>query len=149
MEISIEQYDRIQQYLDGELSAQQQASFLQDLEKDEDLMDAWQTERYIRQTAASLNQAGEIARLSKGPFNVFTEKMSEEDENIRRIIEDAGRQWKERTGYVPVPPAEPVQPAAKIISFRRTMLAAAACIVLILGSLAIWRSVNQQSLQPS
>ena len=57
MDITLGQYDDIQQYLDGKMEPEQAASFLQELRANEDLTEAFEFEKAIRENAQGIRQA--------------------------------------------------------------------------------------------
>ena len=176
MEITAEQYNEIQQYIDGGMTASQQHDFLRRLDEDKELRESYEFEKYIRKNAPAIREAGEImewsgripAAADDGPVPIgeLIEKTGREWSAENNIGDAATREGKfgtdggtltgdTRLGGNGNPRAAGEVSAAgngvhgtaggKTISLRRWLYAAAACLVIVTGSVVYFLSIRQDN----
>ena len=133
MQITLEQYNQVQQYLDGEMTDEQRKEFLLELSSNRELSESYEFEKYIRQNARSIRQAGEIIEYSREEHELSGDPVR--TAAIRNIIETAGQQWKDGVEEIP----------AMVIPIRRRRrlsVAVAASLIFIAGSITVVLSLR-------
>ena len=99
MQITLEQYNQVQQYLDGEMTEGQRKEFLLELSINRELSESYEFEKYIRQNVRSIRQADEIIEYSREEQELSGDPVR--TAAIRNIIETAGQQWKDGVEETP------------------------------------------------
>lgn len=128
MELTQEQYERIQDYLDGNMSEEEQRQFLQELDEDTELMESFLLEQELREDLSSIKDKMEMLELQKSlaedPAAVA---------HMKALIEQAGRDWKARNE------SDQTQVTGKVIPMKRWRYVAAAAILLVItGGLLVY-----------
>ncbi|MBN9384976.1 MAG: hypothetical protein J0H74_29745 [Chitinophagaceae bacterium] len=123
MPITLEQYNRVQLYLDGEMTEAQQQEFLSQLRNDPELQESCEFEKHLRKNARSIRHTDELVALSRQDQEL-TAADPERTAAVRVLIETAGREWREERRQ------------------RNIWIAAAACFVLIAGSLVLFLNTH-------
>ena len=138
MPITFEQYNSVQLYLDGEMTETQQKEFLSHLREDEELRESLEFEKFLRRNAHSIRQTDEIIALSRQEPDIIAD--AGRTAAVRALIETAGQEWRQEQGLSEAPlKTAPV----KVIPIKRTAwIAAAACLLLITGSLVLYLSTH-------
>jgi hypothetical protein len=125
MQITLEQYNNIQKYLDGKMTPEAEEEFLLELNKNASLKESLEFETDLRQHLTSL---GEKKNLFEKGRDYFETGKSAEVDSIRRMIEKAGNEWKEQNSTVPI--QEPRAKKIKNISIKLWLaIGAAACVI--------------------
>lgn len=140
MEITLEQYQNIQRYLDGGMDAAQAAVFQQELETNADLKDAYAFERELREHIGTVHEAEEIAALNDLPGG----RAGADDDFFRDLIQRSGAEWRA---------AHPAGAASragggKVISFTWAT-AIAACLLLAIGGSVLFIHFGGPSASPA
>lgn len=123
MDITLEQYETIQFYLDGKMEAPEANAFLQQLETNMELKESYEFERSLRQNLASISETREMLALA----SQHDEPTGDPADRafIRNIIQQSAKEWKEGKA-APPKPASP-----KVVPFRRWATIAVAATLLI------------------
>jgi hypothetical protein len=121
MDITLEQYQDIQRYLDGAMDKEQAAAFQRALETNKEVNDAFMFEKEIRDHAGPIREAMEIASLNELPENSSTDTGFFQDS-----IKKAETEYKARH-------AKP-----RIITLRWAM-SAAAVLILVIGGFILFQ----------
>ena len=154
MELTLEQYESIQNYLDGLMTPEELEGFLNELHKNSFLRESLEFEKELRQNLTSLLDK---KNLLEKQSNYFEEDAGFEDAaSIRSLIEKSGNEWKDENKRS-VLPGETMTGAihnkrrpqkAKIISMQPWIIAtAAACIFIAVVSLKWF--IQGPSISPS
>ena len=93
MQITLEQYERIQNYLDGKMTPQEENNFLAELNKDSSLKESFDFEKELRQNLSSIQDKKDLFEKDSDYFE--TSKSVEDANSIRSLIEKAGNEWEE------------------------------------------------------
>ncbi len=150
MEITLGQYDDIQQYLDGKMEPEQAASFLQELRANKDLTEAFEFEKSVRENAQGIRQAREILAVTQA----LTQNAADDpaaDTDVRNLIQQSGREWSQTRTTPPLPQASapPMTATAKVIPFRWTKMAIAASLLIATGSIVFLYIYKNRIEQPA
>lgn len=128
MELTQEQYERIQDYLDGNMSEEAQHQFLQELNEDAELMESLLLEKELREDLSSMKDKMEMLELQKS--------LAEDPAgtaHMKALIEQAGREWKAANE------SAQTQAKGKVIPVKRwRYIAVAAILLVITGGLLIY-----------
>ncbi len=142
MSITLEQYENIQNYLDGRMTPQGETDFLIQLENNILLKENFDFEKALRQNLASLLNKKNIFE-KESDYNEG-EKDFRDIDSIRSIIKRAGSEWERENNEILHPVSEnvmdkkPRQLKTKDINLQSwIMLATAACIVIAIMAL-VW-----------
>lgn len=149
MQITFEQYERIQRYLDGNMAPSDENLFLAELSQDTFLKESLDFENELRHNLSSIGEKKNL--LEKYNDYYKTPKSIEDANSILSLIEKAGNEWqKENTTATAadsptfVSKREPQK--AKVVSMRIWVaLAVSVCMVLAVTFLVIFVLPKQTS----
>jgi tetratricopeptide (TPR) repeat protein len=142
MQITLEQYEKIQHYLDGLMTPQDEHSFLAELSQDLSLKESFDFEKELRQNLSSIQNKKNLLEKDRDYYEA--EKSVEDPDSIRSLIEKAGNEWEEEnkkpSGVTSlVIDSKPRPQKAKIFHIKPWVgIASAACVVLAVASLALF-----------
>ncbi len=141
MQITLEQYERIQSYLDSIMTPQEENNFLAELNRSPSLKESFDFEKELRQNLTSIQDKKNLFEKDSNYYE--TEKSVEDANSIRSLIEKAGNEWEEENRKSmditrPIINSKPGQHKTKILNMRSWIgIAAAACIILAVAGL-VW-----------
>lgn len=142
MQITLEQYENIQNYLDGRMTPQEENDFLIRLENDISLNENFEFEKELRQNLGSILDKKNL--FEKESIYNDTDKDFKDTDSIKSLIENAGNEWEQENKEILHPVTENIigtkhkQQKTKFISLQSwIIIAAAACIVIAIISL-VW-----------
>jgi hypothetical protein len=137
MQLTLEQYESIQNYLDGIMTAGEQEEFLNELNQNSFLKEILEFEKDLRQNLISILDKKNLLEKDSSYF--------EEDNNfenaalIRSLIEKSGNEWKDENKRSSLPATiydKTTQRKTKIIQMNPWIIStAAACIFIAVISL--------------
>ena len=143
MQITLEQYERIQNYLDGTMTSQEENNFLVDLETDSSLKESFDFEKELRQNLSSIQDKKDLIEKDSDYFE--TDRNAKDYNLIKSLIEKAGNEWEEehkksQDVNVFVVDNKPRPHKARIFNMQSWIgIAAAACVVLaVAGLVLLW-----------
>jgi hypothetical protein len=147
MDITLEQYDNIQLYLDGKMEEAQANAFLQELKTNEELKESYEFERSLRQNLQSISETREMLALSRQHDESTGDPAN--SAFIRDIIQQSAKEWKE--GRPPVTlPGSTAPPQPKVVPFRRwTAIAVAASLLIALASIVFLQHYRNRTEDPA
>lgn len=142
MQITLEQYEKIQHYLDGLMTPQDEHMFLVELSQDLSLKESFDFEKELRQNLSSIQNKKTL--LSKDTNYYEAEKSVEDPGSIKSLIEKARNEWEEEnkkpsgvTSVVIDSKPRPQKP--KIFHIKPWVgIAAAACVIVAVASLVLF-----------
>lgn len=146
MELSLQEYERIQKYLDGEMQPEAEKLFLDDVNDNKTLQEYLQFEQELRLNLDLINEPS----LSEIDFNI--ENRFDDAPYIKSLIEKAGNEWqKENKTKSPSGSAATKdikeKKIAKTITFPLWVsIAAAACLVFAVAGI-VWFMANKSGQQ--
>lgn len=142
MEIPLEQYGKIQNYLDGRMTPQEEKDFLAEIENNISLKENFEFEKELRQNLGSILDKKNLFE-KESAYNEADKDFNDTD-FIKNLIKKAGSEWEEENKEILHPVAENIidikrrQQKAKVINLQSwTIMTAAACIVIAIISL-VW-----------
>ncbi len=141
MQLTLEQYERIQKYLDGVMTPQDKQEFLVELNENASLKENFDFEKKLRENLASIQDKKNLLEKA-GEFNdaITTAK---DRESIKSLIKQAGSEWEEENKNASgvtqfIIDHKPRPHKTKLVNLRSwSVIAAAACVVLAIASL-VW-----------
>ena len=152
MQITLEQYERIQNYLDGKMTPREENDFLAELNGDASLKESFDFEKELRQNLTSIQDKKDLLEKDSDYFETI--KSEDDADSIRSLIEKAGKEWEEENKKSsdltrPFIENRPRPHKAKIVNIKSWIaVAAAACVILAVASL-VWfmpKSTNPSSI---
>lgn len=142
METSLEQYEKIQDYLDGRMPQQEEKDFLNQMESNIFLKEKFEFEKELRQNLVSILDKKNL--FEKQTSNYETDKNFKDYDSIKSMIKKAATEWEEENKEILHSAAEnmndvkPQQQKAKVLNIQSwIIMATAACIVIAIISL-VW-----------
>jgi hypothetical protein len=142
MEISLEQYEKIQDYLDGRMKPQEEEDFLIQIETNIFLKENFEFEKELRQNIVSILDKKDL--FEKQSIDNEAEKDFNDTASIKSLIKKAGIEWEEENKEILHPVAENIpdikhrQQKGKVINLRSwIVIVAAACIAFAIISV-VW-----------
>jgi len=149
MGIPLEQYEKIQDYLDGRMTPQQEKDFLILVKTDIFLKENLEFEKQSRQNLGSLLDKKNVFEKERA-YNESNKNFGD-DEAIKSLIKKAGSEWEEENKQILQPLADNNifikrgHKKAKVINLQSWIkIATAACIVIAIISV-IWFIRNPSS----
>lgn len=148
MEITLEQYERIQNYLDGIMTPPEEKDFLIELDKNISFKESFEFERDLRQNLTSILDKKNIFDEENAYFK--TDKKAEDYDSIKSLIEKAGNEWSEEnkkfsSAAFNISDKESGPGKSKVVHIKSwSVITAAACIVIAIISL-VWFSHKDSS----
>lgn len=149
MQITLEQYERIQSYLDGTMTPQEENNFLAELNRYPSLKESFDFEKELRQNLTSIQDKKNLFEKDSNYYE--TDKSVDDANSIRRLIEKAGDEWEEEnkksTNITRLISDNRLRPhKTKIINLRSWVtIATAACVVLaVAGLMLFWPKLATQ-----
>ena len=146
MRITIEQYERIQSYLDGAMKPQEENNFLADLNIDPSLKECFDFEKELRQNLASIQDKKDLFEKDSNYYE--TDRRVEDANSIRSLIERAGNEWEEENKKLSglselVIGNKPRPHKARILNIPAWAgIAAAACVILAVAGLMLFWPIS-------
>src|SRR6185312_5607283 len=146
MQITLEQYERIQSYLDGTMTPQEENNFLAELKTDTLLKESFDFEKELRQNLASIQDKKNLFEKDSNYFE--TDKSAGDADSIRNLIEKAGNEWEDENRQLPgltelVIDNKPRPHKARILNMPSWVgIAAAACVVVAVAGLMLFWPVS-------
>ena len=142
MQITFEQYERIQRYLDGNMEPLEENLFLAELNQDTFLKESLDFENELRHNLSSIGEKKDL--LEKYNDYYKTPKSVEDANSILSLIEKAGNEWQEENNMPTITgnhtftnKKEPQ--TAKVVNMKIWVaVAVSACIVLAVIILVIF-----------
>ena len=163
MEITLEQYDNIQLYLDGKMEPAPANAFLQELNTNAALKDAFEFERSLRSNLESIAETREMLALSRQHEDQTSDLTAAGDPSaarglpqampanrafIRDIIRKSAEEWKEGRPAIAAP--GPATPPAKVVPFRRwTAVAVAASLLIAVAGIVFFQHNGHHTTDPA
>ena len=141
MQLTLEQYERIQKYLDGVMTPREEQEFLVELDQNISLKENFDFEKKLRENLTSIEDKKNLLE-KPGEFD-DANTTSEDRESIKSLIKKAGNEWEEENKNISgvtqfIIDHKPRPHKAKIVNLRSwSVIAAAACVVLAVASL-VW-----------
>jgi len=141
MQLTLEQYESIQNYLDGAMTPQEEKEFLIELTRNTSLKEGFEFEKELRQNLPSILDKKNLFEKKSDYYE--TDKTSKDYNSIRSLIEKAGNEWEEEykkslspgisKTIIDKPPHK-----TKIVNIKSwSAITAAACVALAVVSL-VW-----------
>ena len=158
MEITLEQYDNIQLYLDGKMEPAQANVLLQELNTNAVLKDAFEFERSLRSNLESIAETREMLALNRQHQDQTNDLTAAGDPAnrafIRDIIRQAAEEWKEGRPPIAAPgsaaPTSSATPPAKVVPFRRwTAIAVAASLLIAVAGIVLFQHNGHHTADPA
>jgi hypothetical protein len=158
MEITLEQYDDIQLYLDGKMEPAPANAFLQELNTNAALKDAFEFERSLRSNLESIAETREILALTRQHDEQASDPAQTDDPAnrafIRDIIRKSAEEWKEGRPAIAAPgsaaPTGSAAPPAKVVPFRRwTAVAVAASLLIAVAGIVFFQHNGHHTADPA
>ncbi len=142
MEITLEQYENIQNYLDGVMTPQEEIVFLNELKQNASLKESFDFEKELRQNLRSIQDK---KNLFEKPDDYYeTDKNVADNNSIRNLIEQANNEWEQENKNSPniselIIDNRPRLPKARVVNLKSWIgIAAAACVLLAVASLVLF-----------
>jgi hypothetical protein len=142
MEISLEQYEKIQDYLEGRMTPGVEKNFLIEIETNSFLKENFKFEKELRQNLASILDKKNIFE-KESAYNEADNNFKDND-SIKNLIKKAAVEWEEEnekkvlTGADNIISANPHLQKTKVINLPSWInIAVAACIIVAIISL-LW-----------
>jgi tetratricopeptide (TPR) repeat protein len=142
MQITLKQYEHIQNYLDGLMTPQEEKDFLIELDKNISLKEGFDFERDLRDNLYHMEEKKEFFEKPEDYYEV--DKNADDYNSIKSLIEAAGEEWEQENKGSQGVNAHVVdnksQPHKAIIFNMKSWvaIAAAACVVLAIVSLILF-----------
>lgn len=143
MQLTLEQYEAIQNYLDAIMTPQQEQEFLIELNRNAFLKESLEFEKGLRQNLSSILDKKKLLERESDYYE--TDKTSKSYDSIRNLIEKSGNEWKEENKKSLSPGIKKIidntsQPHnTRILDIKSwSAIAAAACVVLAVVSLVLF-----------
>lgn len=152
MELTLKQYENIQNYLDGKMTPQEEQDFLYQIENDIFFKENFEFEKELRQNLNSLLNKKNVFE-KESAYNDAKNDFKDMDA-IKSLIKKAGGEWEQENQKILNPVAEnvldikPRQSKTKVINLKSwIIIAAAACIVIaVIGLIWFIRKPSSPSL---
>ena len=143
MQITLEQYESIQNYLDGAMTPQQEKDFLIEIDKNVSLKESFEFEKELRQNLTAINDKKNL--LEKDNEYYETAGSSGDSDSIKNLIEKARSEWEEEhtklsAGTIKnITHREHHLRKTKVVKIKLWFItAAAACLVLAVAGLVLF-----------
>jgi hypothetical protein len=148
MEITLEQYERIQKYLDGKMPPEEEKTFMAELENNSAMKDHLAFEQELREQLF-------IMEMEKGFPAVDmtgTGANAEENDDIKKRIAETGKNWKQKQNKNPLRAVTDADDKKKVIAMpagrkKFWYMAAAACAIIAIISI-VWISSRPGKTDP-
>lgn len=142
MEITLEQYENIQNYLDGVMTPQEEIVFLNELNQNASLKESFDFEKELRQNLTSINDKKNLVEKPEDYYE--TDKNAADYNSIKNLIEQTNNEWEQENKNSPgiselIIDNRPGLPKAKVVNLKSWIgIAAAACVLLAVASLVLF-----------
>jgi len=134
MQLTLEQYESIQNYLDGLMSAQEQERFTAGLNQNSFLKESFEFEKELRKNLASLLDKKNLFEKEGNYYEVDT--AFEHTGAVRSLLEKSRKEWQDENKKLSLHGNKTPPRRAKIIGMSPWIItAAASCIILAIISL--------------
>ena len=142
MQITPEQYENIQNYLNGVMTPDEERAFLNELSQNTTLKESIDFEKELRDNLNSIQGKKELFEKPEDYYEV--DKNASDYNSIKSLIETAGDEWEQEskrlsgTNELIVDNKRRLQ-KAKIVNIKSWIgIAAAACVILAIASLKLF-----------